>query len=163
MKHQAAVITCSDRAFQREYADESGPIIADGLREAGFAVGDILIVPDDAETIATAISSFVQGGVRVVVTTGGTGVAPRDVTVEATRGILDYELPGIAEEIRRVGLAATPFSVLSRGLAGVVSRDDNRAVVVNAPGSKGGAKDTMKVLRPVLEHLVGQLDGVKNH
>lgn len=163
MRHQAAVITCSDRAFRGEYADESGPIIADGLRAAGFTVGDVVVVPDDVETIATAITSFAQGGVRVIVTTGGTGVAPRDVTVEATRSILDLEMPGIAEEIRRVGLAATPYSILSRGLAGVVVREDNRALVVNAPGSKGGAKDTLKVLLPILEHLVGQLDGAKNH
>lgn len=163
MAHQAAVITCSDRAYRGEYADESGEILADGLRGAGFTVGDVVIVPDDAETISTAIGSFVQAGVRVVITTGGTGVGPRDVTVEATAGLLDFELPGLAEEIRRAGLAATPHSILSRALAGVVTRDDNRALVVNAPGSKGGVKDTLKVLLPIVDHLIRQLDGVKDH
>lgn len=163
MKHQAAVVTCSDRAFRGEYADRSGPIIQAALRDAGFAVGDVVLVPDDVEAIQRAIGSFVQAGVRLVVTTGGTGVAPRDVTVEATKAILDFEIPGIAEEIRRVGLAATPYASLSRGLAGVVVRDENRALVVNAPGSTGGAKDTVRVLEPIVEHLIGQLDGITNH
>lgn len=159
MAHQAAVITCSDRAYRGSYADESGPIIQQGLREAGFKVGDVVVVPDEVEAISDSIRSLVQAGVRAIVTTGGTGVSPRDRTVEATTALLDYELPGIAEELRRTGREATPTAILSRGVAGVVSIDDQRAVVVNAPGSTGGAKDAVAVLAPVLGHLIGQLDG----
>lgn len=157
MTHQAAVITCSDRASQGLYADESGPIIAEGLRDAGFAVGEVLIIPDDRDTIRDSIAALVAAGVRVVITTGGTGVSARDVTVDATRDLLDYELPGIPEAIRAA--SPTPKAMLTRGTAGIVTRDGNRAVVINAPGSKGGAKDTITTVAPVLDHIVGQLDG----
>lgn len=158
MPYVAAVITCSDRAHSGEYEDRSGPIIAEGLVQAGFVVGDHTVVPDDRAAIAVAIRDAVAGGARVVVTTGGTGVAPRDVTVEATREVIAYELPGVADAIRRAG--ATPMAMLSRGIAGVIDEATGvRAVVVNAPGSTGGARDTVATLAPVLEHLIGQLDG----
>lgn len=163
MAYQAAVITCSDRASDGVYVDESGPIVAEGLRAAGFEVGDVVLVRDEVEAIQDAIEALVRAGVRVVITTGGTGVAPRDVTVEATLGIIDYDLPGITEEIRRVGMRKTPLSMLSRAVAGVIITDDNRALIVNAPGSKGGARDTIEVLSPALVHLVEQLDGLANH
>lgn len=163
MSISAAVITCSDRAFQGTFADESGPIIKAALESEDFVVGDILVVPDDVETIRTSIKSLVQAGVSVIFTTGGTGVTERDVTVEATRDLLDFELPGIAEEVRRVGMQNTPMSMLSRALAGVVSADDHRAVVINAPGSKGGARDTVTTVLPVLDHLVALLQGDSAH
>ena len=94
-----------------------------------------------------------------MLTTGGTGVGPRDVTVEATRPLLTYEVPGIAEQVRAAGLAVTPLSSLSRGLAGVIDRGGPRAFVFNAPGSRGGARDALAVLAPVLTHIVDQLDG----
>lgn len=163
MPNSAAVITCSHRASQGVYADESGPIIKKALEGAGFSVGDIVLVPDDEDTIRSAIKSLVQGGVSVIITTGGTGVGPRDVTVEATRALLDYEIPGIAEEVRRVGMQSTPMSMLSRAVAGVVSSDDVRALVINAPGSKGGAKDTIETVLPVLPHLVSHVLGETAH
>ena len=163
MAHQAAVITCSDRASDGVYGDESGPIIQEGLRAAGFEVGDVVLVRDDVDSIREAIESLVHAGVRVVITTGGTGIAPRDVTVEATLGLLDFEMPGIAEEVRRVGMQKVPTAQMSRAVAGVMTREDNRAFVANAPGSKGGAKDTITVLGPILGHIVAQMDGVKNH
>lgn len=163
MPTSAAVITCSDRASQGQLTDESGPLIKTALEEHGFVVGDILIVPDEHDAIQTVIKSLAQAGVAVIFTTGGTGVTERDVTVEATRELLDFELPGIAEEVRRVGMQHTPMSMLSRALAGVVSADDHRAVVINAPGSKGGARDTVTTVLPVLDHLVALLQGDSTH
>lgn len=160
MSHAAAVITCSDRASDGVYEDRSGPIAADALTGAGFTVADRVVVPDDAEQIRLAIWTAVTQGARVVVTTGGTGVSPRDVTVDVTSELVDYEVPGLMEEVRRRGAEHTPMALLSRGVAGVVSFDDaQRAVVINAPGSTGGVRDTMAVVAPLLAHLVGQLDG----
>ncbi|WP_297742140.1 molybdenum cofactor biosynthesis protein B [uncultured Tessaracoccus sp.] len=157
MPYRALVITCSDRAHAGVYADRSGPTIVDGLRAAGFDASAPTVVPDDIDAIVGAIRQAVRGGARAVVTCGGTGVGPRDVTVEATRGLLDYELPGIAEVLRRVG--PQPHAMLSRGLAGIVTCDGVRAVVVNAPGSVGGARDTVEHIVPALQHLIDQLDG----
>ena len=159
MSFQAAVITCSDRAFASLYEDRSGPVLRDALTEAGGSVAEARIVPDDADQIKDAILSAVRAGARVVVTTGGTGIAPHDVTVEAVRGLLDYEVPGLMEEVRRIGAAATPLALLSRGVAGVLTLDGRRSFVLTAPGSRGGARDTMKVVSPLLDHLIGQLDG----
>lgn len=159
MSHRAAVITCSDRASNDVYEDRSGPIIRRALTELGFEVTAPVIVPDEAEVIATEIRLAVADGARVVITTGGTGVGPRDVTVEATRSLLTYEVPGVAEAVRSLGSANTPLAWLSRGLAGVIIQDENRAFVFNAPGSRGGARDALSVLAPLLTHIVSQLDG----
>ncbi|WP_331715485.1 molybdopterin-binding protein [Tessaracoccus coleopterorum] len=135
------------------------PILRDGLTTLGFEVGEPVILPDDARLIAAAVLAAVADGARVVLTTGGTGVGPRDVTVEATRPLLAYEIPGIAEAVRAAGLAKTPLSSLSRGVAGVIGSEDRRAFVFNAPGSRGGARDALGVLGPILTHIVDQLDG----
>ena len=159
MSYRAVVITCSDRAAADIYEDRSGVVLRDGLANLGFEVDAPVVLPDDAPLIAQAIADAVDGGARIVLTTGGTGVGPRDVTVEATRPLLTYEVPGIAERVRAAGLAVTPLSSLSRGLAGVVDRGGPRAFVFNAPGSRGGARDALAVLAPVLTHIVDQLDG----
>lgn len=159
MSYRAAVITCSDRAAADVYEDRSGPILRDGLAALGFDVAEPVIIPDDAATISAAIRAAVADGARVVLTTGGTGVSPRDVTVEATRPLLAYEIPGISEAVRAAGMAATPLSALSRGLAGVIADGSRRAFVFNAPGSRGGARDALAVLTPILTHIVDQLDG----
>ncbi len=159
MSYRAVVITCSDRAAADIYEDHSGVVLRDGLANLGFEVDAPVVLPDDAPLIAQAIADAVDGGARIVLTTGGTGVGPRDVTVEATRPLLTYEVPGIAEQVRAAGLAVTPLSSLSRGLAGVIDRGGPRAFVFNAPGSRGGARDALAVLAPVLTHIVDQLDG----
>lgn len=159
MSYRAVVITCSDRAAADVYEDRSGPILRDGLAALGLEVGDPVILPDDADLIASAIRKAVDAGARIVLTTGGTGVGPRDVTVEATAPLLAYEVPGVAEAVRAAGLAKTPLSCLSRGLAGVIDTGDTRAFVFNAPGSRGGARDALSVLGPILTHIVDQLDG----
>ena len=159
MTYRAAVITCSDRAAADVYEDRSGKVLRDGLTELGFEVSDPVILPDEADQIALAIARAVDEGARIVLTTGGTGIGPRDVTVEATHPMLAYEIPGIAEAVRAAGLSATPLSSLSRGLAGVIDRGDQRSFIFNAPGSRGGARDALAVLAPVLVHIVEQLDG----
>lgn len=159
MGYRAVVITCSDRAAADVYEDRSGPVLRDGLAAIGFSVDAPVIVPDDPTLITDAIRYAVEDGARVVLTTGGTGVGPRDVTVEATAPLLTYEVPGISEAVRAAGLPKTPLASLSRGLAGVMDVEGRRAFVFNAPGSRGGARDALSVLSPVLEHIVDQLDG----
>lgn len=155
MSMRAEVVVASNRAAAGVYEDTSGPLIVDFLRELGFAVGGPVVVPD-GEPVGTAISAAAEGGARVVLTTGGTGLTPTDRTPEVTRPLLDREVPGIAEAIRAYGVAqGVPAAVLSRGLAGVVGS----CLVVNLPGSRGGVKDGLAVLRPVLVHAAEQVVG----
>lgn len=156
----AVVITCSTRAAAGEYADETGPVIAQWLDERGFDVA-ARVVPD-GEAVGRALAAALEVGADVVITTGGTGVAPSDATPEQTQGHLVAPLPGLAEAIRAAGVAAgVPTAVLSRGLAGIArsANDAGRALVVNLPGSKGGVKDGLGVLDGVLGHLLDQLRG----
>lgn len=152
---RAEVVVASNRAAAGVYEDATGPLIVDFLRELGFAVDGAVVVPD-GEPVGAAIAAAADRGARVVLTTGGTGLTPTDRTPEATRALLDFEVPGIAEAIRAYGVAnGVPSAVLSRGLAGVVGR----CLVVNLPGSRGGVKDGLCVLRPVLLHAVEQVVG----
>jgi molybdenum cofactor synthesis domain-containing protein len=149
------VVVASNRAAAGVYADETGPLIVAFLSELGFTVADPVVVPD-GDPVGAAIAAAAEGGARVVLTTGGTGLTPTDLTPEVTRPLLDREVPGIAEAIRAAGVAAgVPTAVLSRGLAGVVGS----CLVVNLPGSRGGVKDGLAVLRPLLVHAVEQVVG----
>lgn len=160
MDYLAAVITCSDRAAADIYEDRSGPIAVQALQQLGFTVVLKSIVPDSSERISAAIHSAIAKGARVIITTGGTGVSPRDVTVETTRELIAYEIPGVMEEVRRVGARKQPLALLSRGVAGVIfDQHQPPAAIVNAPGSRGGVRDTMGVIGPLLQHIVDQLDG----
>ena len=155
----AAVITCSDRAAAGIYPDRSGPLLRESLNGLGFETREPRVVPDNLVMIRAAIREAVASGSRVVLTTGGTGGGPRDVTAEATLDLLACELPGIMEAVRRRGAEKNPHALLSRGLAGVVECAGTRAIIINAPGSEGGASDTIEVAGPLLRHLVEQLDG----
>ncbi|MDO5068308.1 MAG: MogA/MoaB family molybdenum cofactor biosynthesis protein [Propionibacteriaceae bacterium] len=155
---RAAVITCSDRAARDIYEDRSGPILRDALTALGFEVTTPVIVPDDPALIRDAVLAAHQDGARIILTTGGTGISPTDVTVEAVRDLITHDIPGLMEEVRRIGAQKEPRALLSRGIAGVLEGDP-RAVVVNAPGSRGGARDTISVIGPLLTHIVEQLDG----
>ncbi|QOR71470.1 MogA/MoaB family molybdenum cofactor biosynthesis protein [Ruania alkalisoli] len=151
----AAVITVSDRCARGERADRSGPAAAAMLAEAGYDVAPVVLIPDGQDTVESAIRSALARGTRVVLTTGGTGVSPRDLTPEGTARVLDRLLPGVAEQIRRQDADDVPTAVLSRGLAGVAGH----ALVVNAPGSVGGVTSAVRVLLPLIRHLLDQLDG----
>jgi len=150
----ARVVVASNRAAAGVYPDRAGPVIVAWLAERGFQVPEPVVV-GDGDPVAAAVRDAVADGVDVLITTGGTGISPTDRTPEATRPVLDLELPGLAEAIRSAGLPAVPTAVLSRGLAGVAGR----TVVVNLPGSVGGVRDGLGVLAGVLDHAVQQLHG----
>jgi molybdenum cofactor synthesis domain-containing protein len=154
MSRTARVIAASNRAAAGVYADKTGPVIAQWLRDRDFEVADVLVVPD-GEPVAAALRDAVAEAVSVVITTGGTGISPTDRTPEATASVLDYQIPGLADAIRSSGLPAVPTAVLSRGLAGVAGG----TLVINLPGSTGGVRDGLQVLDGVLAHALDQLAG----
>jgi len=152
---RALAVTISTRAATGVYEDRSGPVLAGLLREAGCEVDGPVVVADGAE-VEVALRDAVSAGYDVVVTTGGTGLNPNDMTPEMTRLVLDREVPGIAEAIRTAGVAAgVPSAALSRGLAGQASG----TLIVNLPGSTGGVRDGMTVLAGLLEHAIDQARG----
>ncbi|MDT7782606.1 MAG: hypothetical protein QOF58_1025 [Pseudonocardiales bacterium] len=151
---KAVVITASNRAAAGVYADRSGPVITTWLADRGFSVSSPVVVPD-GDPVREALSTAVSEGADLVLTTGGTGINPTDRTPEATRAVLDYEVPGLADAIRMSGWPRIPGSVLSRGVAGVAGR----TLIVNLPGSTGGVRDGLDVLATVVEHALDQLRG----
>ena len=152
---RALVVTASNRAASGVYPDRSGPLVVEALAALGFAVDGPEVVAD-GDPVEAALRTAVTTGYDVVVTTGGTGLGPTDLTPEMTRRVLDREIPGIAEAIRAYGTATgVPAAALSRGLAGLAGR----TVVVNLPGSPGGVRDGMAVLGPLLTHAVEQVAG----
>ncbi|HEU5223520.1 MAG TPA: MogA/MoaB family molybdenum cofactor biosynthesis protein [Candidatus Lumbricidophila sp.] len=151
----AGVITVSDRSAAGVRPDQSGPVAVEALRAAGFACDDATVVPDGAAAVETALRAALAQGIRVIVTTGGTGVAPRDQTPEATLRVIERTLPGISEELRRNGRSETPTASLTRGLAGVAGR----ALIVNLAGSPRAVVSGMPVILSVVSHVLSQLDG----
>lgn len=152
---KATVITASNRAAAGVYEDTGGPVIVEALAELGFEVTGPVVVPD-GQPVADAIAQALDTGARAILTTGGTGLTPTDLTPEMTRPFLEREVPGIAEAIRAYGSAnGVPSAALSRGLAGTAGP----ALIVNLPGSKGGVKDGLAVVVPLLLHAVQQIAG----
>jgi molybdenum cofactor synthesis domain-containing protein len=152
---RALALTVSNRASAGVYPDRSGPVLAGLLREAGCTVDGPVVVPDGSP-VEQALRDAVAAGYDLVVSTGGTGLTPQDLTPEMTRLVLDREIPGIAEAIRAAGIAAgVPAAMLSRGAAGLAGT----TLIVNLPGSTGGVRDGMAVLADVLRHAVEQVHG----
>jgi molybdopterin adenylyltransferase len=154
----AAVITVSDSCSQGERADLSGPAVAAALKTRRFSIVAQEVVPDDQSAIQKSILRLGEKA-RLVVTTGGTGIAPRDVTPEATRAVCDRLLEGVAERMRSEGAKKTRFAVLSRGVCGV----RGRSLVLNLPGSPGGAVESLEAVIELLPHAIGLLSGHTEH
>jgi len=155
----AHVITVSDGVFRGERTDDSGAALANLLTRAGFEVGGPQLVPDEVERIAEAVVTAVARGVDLVVATGGTGLGPRDVTPQALSTLIDYEVPGIGEAMRRAGTSSTPMAALSRSMAGV--RD--RTLIISVPGSPRGAAESLEAVMPVVGHAIQLLHGRTSH
>jgi molybdopterin adenylyltransferase len=158
-RSRAAVVTVSDGVARGTRDDASGRAVAGALEAAGFVVERREVVPDDRAAIEELLRSLAEGGIPLVVTTGGTGLGPRDVTPEATRAVIEREAPGLAEEMRAAGRGSTPFAALSRGLAG--SR--GTTLVLNLPGSEGGATQSLSAVLPAIPHALDLLGGHTAH
>ncbi|WP_433856846.1 MogA/MoaB family molybdenum cofactor biosynthesis protein [Streptomyces kronopolitis] len=152
---RALVVTASHRAAAGVYPDRGGPLLTEGLRAMGFEADGPRVVPDGDPVEAALREAVASGRYAVVLTTGGTGLSPTDRTPEATRRVLDYEIPGIPEAIRAAGRSKVPTAALSRGLAGVAGT----TLIVNLPGSTGGVRDGLAVLADLLPHAVDQIHG----
>jgi molybdenum cofactor synthesis domain-containing protein len=153
---RARVITVSDRSHGGLRHDASGPVLAGLLQsEIGFSEAEVVVVPDEIPEIEKALRDAVAGGIDLVVTTGGTGFAPRDVTPEATRRVLDKEASGLAAALRQFNRDTVPTTILSRAVAGIAGG----SIVVNLPGSTGAVRDGIAVLQPVIGHAIVQLRG----
>lgn len=159
MAFTATVITVSDRSSRGQREDASGPVAVAALREAGVACDDAVIVADGADSVEQALRNALGAGARLIVTTGGTGVGPRDQTPEGTERLITQSVPGIAEELRRRGTAETPAGMLSRGIAGIAEG----ALIVNLPGSPAAVRSGMPVVLSVAEHALGQMRGEDHH
>ncbi|MBI5934035.1 MAG: MogA/MoaB family molybdenum cofactor biosynthesis protein [Chloroflexi bacterium] len=151
MKLRFGILTVSDRSSRGQRADLSGPALADFVRARGWDASLLDVVPDERSQIASTLTSWcARGDLDILLTTGGTGFAPRDVTPEATRDVIEREAPGLAEAIRAESLKVTPHAMLSRGLAGI----RGRTIIINLPGSPKGAVESLQSVAEVLEHAV---------
>ena len=154
--YRAAVLTVSDRVSRGERPDEGGPLVAELLKNAGYEVVRTDVVPDEQAQIEAALRQMADDGdIQLLVTTGGTGFAPRDVTPEATLAVVDRQVPGIAEAMRAKSLEITSRAMLSRAVAGM----RNKTLIINLPGSPKGVKECLEVILPALEHGLAIMKG----
>lgn len=147
---RAAVITVSDRASRGEATDTSGPAAAGILEDLGFEVGEPTIVPDGIDSVVRAITELIAAGAQLIITTGGTGFAARDLTPEATAKLIERPAPGLSEAMRFATFGQNPHGMLSRGISGIVGE----TLIVNLPGSQRGVEESLEVVGPALRHAV---------
>jgi molybdopterin adenylyltransferase len=160
VKYSAAVITISDTCYRKETEDRSGPALVAALQACGIPVEYTEVVPDDHSTIVSILQKCIRkSSIHLIMTTGGTGFSPRDVTPEATHEVIERPAPGIAEILRHAGAAQTPLSWLSRGAAGIASNK----LIINLPGSTKAMAHSVEVLKPLLFHALDLLNGAKPH
>ena len=156
---RAQVVTISDGAFHGQREDASGAALVELLSREGFDVDGPQVVPDEVERIREAVMTAVERGVDLVVATGGTGLGPRDVTPQAISTLIEYEVPGIGEAMRRAGAGSTPMALLSRSMAGV----RKRTLIISVPGSPKGATESLEAVMPVVGHAIQLLHGDTAH
>ena len=154
----ATVVTVSDEIHAGQDANRAGPLALDLLAAHGVRA-ELVVVPDDREQIRSAVAAAISSGARMVLTCGGTGIGPGDVTVDAVTPLLAYQVPGISEEIRRRGSLHVASALVSREVAGVVLQAPAPVFVLTAPGSRGGVRDAIDIVGPLLGYIVSQLDG----
>lgn len=153
---KAGVLTISDKGFRGQRKDMAGPVLVEILTDAGYEVVRQDVVPDDREVIAERLIEWVdRDGLRLVVTTGGTGVSPTDVTPEAMRTVISYQIPGMAEAMRALSLTKTPHAMLSRAMAGV----RGTSLIINVPGSPKAAEENLGVVLPAIDHALAKIAG----
>ncbi|MBW2002918.1 MAG: MogA/MoaB family molybdenum cofactor biosynthesis protein [Deltaproteobacteria bacterium] len=156
MMIKAGVLTISDKGFVGKRKDESGPLVAEILTKAGYIVAKQSIVPDDCEKIVECLITWVdKENLSLIVTTGGTGVSPTDITPEAMLKVIKYQIPGMAEAMRAASLTKTPHAMLSRAMVGV----RGESLIINLPGSPEGAKENLAVILPALNHGLAKISG----
>ncbi len=158
---RACAITVSDRTSDGSREDTSGRLLVEVLTKAGFEVSGPVIVPDGVDTVARAVQDAVDESILLVITTGGTGIGPRDLTPEASKTLITRDMPGMAEMLRREGSKQTPYAAVSRGMVGVIDYSDRPGgtLLVNLPGRPAGVQEGMAVLTPLLSHVLSQLRG----
>lgn len=160
MKLRAAVLTISDSCYQGLRVDRSGPAVCSQLESTGWEVTVKEVLPDDEDSIVERLRQLVgTGNLEAIFTTGGTGLGPRDVTPEATRRVIEKEIPGMSEHMRAAGRMQTPFAILSRGIAGVAGK----TLIVNLPGSPSGAVQSLNAILDVVPHAVALIRGKTDH
>lgn len=155
LMYKVGVLTISDKGAQGKREDKSGKLMSDLLKEAGFNIAIYAVVPDEEFTISQTLIKWVNKGVDLILTTGGTGLSPRDLTPEATQKVIEKQVPGIAEALRQEGLKKTPHAMLSRGIAGI----RKETLIINLPGSPKAVKEGLEVLIPALPHALAKIKG----